>query len=41
MAPRAVVQVNSQVTTNWNGGVPTYSTNYSTQVEQFNILPPQ
>jgi hypothetical protein len=41
MATRAVVQVNSQVTTNWNGGVPTYSTNYSTQVEQFNILPPQ
>jgi hypothetical protein len=37
MATRAVVQVNSQVTTN-NGVI---STKYSTQVEQFNILPPQ
>jgi hypothetical protein len=37
VATRAVVQVNTQVTTNSIGVI---STNYSTQIEQFNLLPP-
>jgi hypothetical protein len=39
-ATRTLVQVNKQMTTNYPGGFMTISTNYSTQILQFNILPP-
>ena len=38
IATRAVVQVNTVLTTNFSTGIMT--TNYSTTVEQFNVLPP-
>jgi hypothetical protein len=37
MATRTVMQLNPVLTTNLNG---TLNTNYSSKIEQFNVLPP-
>jgi len=36
-ATRTIVRMNPVITTNANG---TLNTNYSTKIEQFNVLPP-